>query len=79
MKVRVQRRDGRIETIQVVGPVEVHHGEKLDHFHAADGMDHYFTNEGFYDGWGQAAPPGMTPEDAGPMIERIERERKIED
>lgn len=78
MKLRVIRVDGRVETINLVGPVEIHHGEKMDHVHSADGLDYYFLLDGTYDGWGAAASTGMTMEDAVESIERIERERKIE-
>ena len=78
MKMRVLRRDGFIETISVVGPVEVHHGDGMDHLHSGDGMDHYFLHDGTYDGWGIAAPQGMTMETMTETIERVERDRKIE-
>lgn len=78
MKMRVQRRDGRVETIALVGPAEIHHGEDLDHVHSADGLDHYFTPDGFYDGWGRAAE-GMTGGDVAETIDRVEGERTIEE
>ena len=78
MNLRVERRDGRIETITVVGPAEIHHGEGLNHQHSAEGLDHYFTPDGHYDGWGRAAL-GMTPEEVVESIDRIEGERRIED
>lgn len=78
MKMRVQRGDGRIETISLVGPCEVHHGEGMDHIHSADGMDYYFLHDGTYDGCG-AGVPGGTTERTMDMVERVERERAIED
>lgn len=83
MKLRVQHRDGRIETISVVGPAEIHHGEGLDHLHSADGLDHYFTPDGYYDGWGKAVTGQSilgTPEGDAVLddIDRISRERRIE-
>ena len=79
MKIRVQRRDGRIETISVVGPAKIHHGDGLDHLHSADSLDHYFTPEGYYDGWGKAVagePVLGTPEGDAILddIDRISRE-----
>lgn len=76
MKMHVVGYEGRHEVINVVGPVEIHHGEKMDHLHSADGMDHYFLHDGTYDGWGKSAV-GMTAEEAVADIERIEREREI--
>lgn len=87
MKLRVVRRDGSIETISAVGPAEIHHGEGMDHLHSADGMDHYFLHDGTYDGWGMDVSGqgiAVDPEEpisggvVGDIIERIERERKIE-
>ena len=91
MKLKLQRRDGQHETISIVGPVEVHHGEKMDHLHSADGMDHYFwSDDGTYDGWGMGAPTGDAAIEVAEgqdvldhpavrsIIERVERERKIE-
>ncbi len=79
MNIRVMRRDGLYEIIAVVGPVEIHHGTGMDHLHSADGMDYYFLHDGTYDGWGKSAPAGMTMDEAAQDIERIERERHIDD
>ena len=85
MKMRVMRRDGKVETISVVGPAEVHHGDGMDHLHSADGMEHWFLHDGTYDGWSAAASAGTVVDQLDPLggvvgelIDRVERERKIE-
>ena len=85
MKMRVMRRDGSVETISVVGPAEVHHGEGMDYLHSANGLEHWFLHDGTYDGWSTAAPAGLLVDErhplggvVGELIDRIERERKIE-
>lgn len=78
MNLRVVRRDLSVETISVVGPAEVHHGDGMDRLHSADGMDYFFLQDGTYDGWGQAAASGMTMNEMMGTIERVERERRIE-
>jgi hypothetical protein len=74
MKIRVQQRDGSMETISVVGPLTVHEGDSLSRFQSAEGMDHFFTADGFYDGWGRGC--SATPEEASELIQRIEAERE---
>ena len=77
MKLRVQRGDGSIETISLVGPAEIHHSKGTNLIRSASGMDHYFLPDGSYDGWGMALP-SVSVEDAGEIIDRVNRERKIE-
>ena len=83
MKIRVQRREGNIEIISVVGPLVVTEGGILSYFNSAEGMDHYFTPDGYYDGWGMACNIPSTKENKPPvtateLIDRIEKDREIE-
>lgn len=88
MKLRVQRVDGSIETISIVGPVEIDEGRTMAHIHSAEGLDHYFNFDGSYDGWGMGFAPGQgpaVPDTANPfggeiqeIINRVEKDREIE-
>jgi hypothetical protein len=84
MKLRVQRGDGSIETISIVGPVEIDEGRTMAHIHSAEGLDHYFTFDGHYDGWGMACnipiPEGPAPMEGEvkDLIDRVEKDREIE-
>jgi hypothetical protein len=60
MNIRVQRRNGEMLTINVASPLEITNDtgrpddrkQPFTHLHSANGMDHYFTQDGYYDGWG---------------------------
>jgi hypothetical protein len=52
MKVRVQHRKGRIETLTLTGSVSVLYGERLNRLVDENGFEHFFTPDGYYDGWG---------------------------
>jgi len=84
MKIRVQRKDGRIEILELHGELsgpspaqnELGHVFELRHFNAG-GVDHYFDLEGYYDGWGGAV--NCNAASAEQIIEAMEQKRKIED
>ena len=87
MRVRVQLRDGKMETITLVPPITIHDSPydvpngvgMLAHLHCGDGTDHYFTyDSGHYDGWGRAAAEASTLNDAAEVIGQVEDERQIE-
>jgi hypothetical protein len=78
VKLRVQRSDGRIETITLrKGSWEVVDGEYQNRLTAEPRFDHYFTQDGHYDGWGGAV--SCDEETAHEMIEVMERNRQIEE
>jgi hypothetical protein len=54
MKMRVQQRDGKIQTLDIAPPISILEGVDLDRIVLADG-EHFFTKEGYYDGWGKSA------------------------
>jgi len=56
VKLRVQHRDGRIETLHIAKPVSMLEGSELDRIVCSDGTEHFFTKDGYYDGWGTGAP-----------------------
>jgi hypothetical protein len=57
MKLRVQHKDGRVETLDIAQPVSILEGVELDRLVGSDGMEHFFTKDGYYDGWGTGVPP----------------------
>jgi hypothetical protein len=73
MKLRVQHKDGTIETIRLGGSINVSEGKTLDHL-VDGGVEHYFTKDGFYDGWSSSE----SPEDADKIIRRAERRREFD-
>ena len=78
MKIRVIRAsDHAQEVISVISPLAVTEGNYLSHLHSAEGMDHYFTPDGYYDGWGLATEC-ILPE-AAEKIEQIEKDRELDE
>ena len=66
MKLFVQREDGRIETLELQGTWVFQEGKFLSRMTHESGAEHFFTPEGFYDGWGTyirvngSKPPAVT-------------------
>jgi hypothetical protein len=56
VKLKVQHKDGRIETIEIAQPASVLKGVEQDRIVGSDGTEHFFTKEGYYDGWGAGVP-----------------------
>ena len=76
MKLRVQHEDGSIETITLGGTLECREGCHLDRLQAPD-LEHFFTKDGYYDGWGRAT--NATPADAARLLQTIDLTRQIDD
>jgi hypothetical protein len=57
MKLRVQREDGSIETLELCGTWVFHDGKLLGRIVHESGSEHFFTSEGYYDGWGSLLGP----------------------
>jgi hypothetical protein len=70
MRLRVEHEDGRIETLTLDGDVRLQHGRVLDRLVTEEGAEHFFTKEGYYDGWGRAVLP---PDAATPNGGRVKR------
>lgn len=79
MKIRVQHEDGPIEILTIVPPVECKQGIKMDRLISADGMEFWFTEEGYYDGWGTSRMEGMADSEVHERIVQIEAEREVDD
>ena len=56
MKMRVQQRNGKILTLEISPPFSILEGVLQDRIILSDGTQHFFTKEGYYDGWGKTAP-----------------------
>lgn len=49
----VGHENGDLETLHLTLPVTMKEGKFLNILSDANGYEHYFTKEGFYDGWGK--------------------------
>ena len=58
----------------MVGPCPVIQGVELDRPVNAEGTEHFFTKDGYYDGWGRSVPQ-LDQEHADSSIGAIARER----
>lgn len=52
MKIKVQREDGKVETIPLGDSLMLSDGHSLNCLRLSCGFQHFFTKEGYYDGWG---------------------------
>jgi hypothetical protein len=83
VKIRVQRADGKIETLTLRAEctIRAYDGQHMSHLSieakSISIMDHYFTHDGHYDGWGGGAVCG-TMDEAKEVIDSMESKREIE-
>ena len=84
MKIQVVRNDGSREAITLTEPLTVIRGDRMNRLVCQTGMEHWFTEDGIYDGWGMAvkisAPDSSStdlPAEASEFIDAIERDREI--
>lgn len=49
----VEDESGEKETLHLTPPIQMIEGKVLNILTDAKGIDHYFTKEGLYDGWGK--------------------------
>lgn len=75
VKIQVVRVDGRHETLTLTAPVTVREHVVI----TGTGMEHFFLDDGRYDGWGMPLGDGLqgTEEDAFGIAEAIESDREI--
>ena len=76
LKIRVQHQDGSIETLTLVsGTWECANGRIMSRLRH-EGFEHFFTADGYYDGWGGAVNAG--PEEADDILRAMETKRVVE-
>jgi hypothetical protein len=77
MLLNVCHSDNRIETIVLLVPLKLREGEHFNIITSGDGIAHYFTKNGYYDGWERRLDhiPDLTIEQAENLIEETERHR----
>ena len=76
MILRVQHKDGTIELLNLSGEWIVVDGTHMNRIRGPQGFEHFFTFEGYYDGWGGAIQP-TDPSTADAIIEAIESKRQF--
>ena len=77
MKIRVQHTDGRVETLDLEGKWTCTEGEFLNRLSNDNGFEHFFTLDGYYDGWGGAVVPSDSKA-VEQLVETTEAKRKVE-
>ena len=86
MKIQVVRCDGDFETLTLFGPISVTEPATEDGrvvgqgaIHETDsGMDHYFREDGRYDGWGLSMSDlHLTESQATAFIQTVQNNRQI--
>ncbi len=67
---------GRLETIELPEGVsfEIVEGKRLHRLRGSNGFEHFFTPEGYYDGWGGALSPTSSDE-ADDIVRALEEKR----
>ena len=76
MVIRVQHKDGTFELLNLSGNWIAIEGTHMNRIRNCQGFEHFFTFEGYYDGWGGAIPP-TDPLTADAMIDAIENKRQF--
>jgi hypothetical protein len=84
MKIQVVRQDGRHETLTLTEPLTLVRGERQNTLVTQTGMEHFFTQEGRYDGWGMPVGGIAVPANQEgfnhikEFIDAVENDRDIE-
>ena len=75
MKIRVQHENGAVEVLTLGEIVAIHRGEHLNRIVTRSGCEHFFTHDGYYDGWGYG---GLMKEDEiSEILHSMESKREI--
>ena len=77
MTIWVLHESGHRELISLVEPVTFLEGLKLDRVVSGDGLEHWFTKDGYYDGWGRKMN-GASDAEATAQIDAVEHARHVE-
>jgi hypothetical protein len=76
MRLRVQHEDGKIEVLTLHGDWSLVEGATLNRLRSTGGFEHFFTKDGYYDGWG--AGLGESAPHADQILNALEDKRRIE-
>jgi hypothetical protein len=76
MKIRVQHTDGRIEILELHGTWTCKEGEFLNRLSNGNGFEHFFTLDGYYDGWGGPVNP-TDSKTAQQLVDTTEGKRRF--
>jgi hypothetical protein len=60
VKMKVIRENGEIVTLDLDYPAFIGAGDVLNKMFCADLTEHFFTKDGYYDGWGKAMRPPIS-------------------
>lgn len=75
MILRVQHEDGHHELLTLSGILRIEEGTNLDRIICADGLEHWVTKDGFYDGWSRSI---TSEDDADKVLNQMEHRRHHE-
>lgn len=76
MKIRVQRNNDSVETLSLKGTWQVIEGKHQNRISDESGVDHFFTHDGYYDGWGGAVC--CDEQTAADTLQAMEQKRQVE-
>jgi hypothetical protein len=51
MKIIVTHADRTLETLTLTEPLQIHRGQRLNRLETSTGISHFFTPDGYYDGY----------------------------
>ena len=85
MKIKVVGHDGKHEVLTLTEPLIIFRSEYGNRLQTSTGMDHFFKEDGTYDGWGMAVKievpdsheGGGLPQEAKDFIQQIEDDREF--
>jgi len=78
--IQVVRANGEHEKLTMTGPLSLIVSDRLDRIVTSTRMEHWFTKEGIYVGWGMAFPEGIpcdNPQDVFGLTRAIDNEREL--
>lgn len=76
MQLVVVHEDGQTERLTLLTPFTVICGKSLDRIVEGTGIEHWFTKDGFYDGWGKTHQPPLSDQDSDDVVSIIESSRE---
>jgi hypothetical protein len=77
VRLRVQHESGRTEILTLDGNWIIVEGQRLDRIRSTTGFEHFFTKDGYYDGWGS----GLNEESgarADEIVTALEQKREFD-